>query len=144
MSRAHGRIVPVLLSGGTGPRQWRLSRETYPKQLLTLLDDKTLLQQTALRVSDPGLFTEPIVVANAEHRFVIGEQLRAVGIHRQSRRQAVPAEALPPRRAIGWWSMEPRLSRVMTRRSCCARTNRCSCRWAACTAWKIREKSRSI
>jgi mannose-1-phosphate guanylyltransferase/mannose-6-phosphate isomerase len=80
MSRAHGRIVPVLLSGGTGSRLWPLSRETYPKQLLTLLDDKTLLQQTALRVSDPGLFTEPIVVANAEHRFVIGEQLRAVGI----------------------------------------------------------------
>jgi mannose-1-phosphate guanylyltransferase/mannose-6-phosphate isomerase len=80
MSRAHGRIVPVLLSGGTGARPWPLSRETYPKQLLTLLDDKTLLQQTALRVSDSGLFTEPIVVANAEHRFVIGEQLRAVGI----------------------------------------------------------------
>src|SRR3984893_14108904 len=80
MSRAHGRIVPVLLSGGTGSRLWPLSRETYPKQLLTLLDDKTLLQQTALRVFDPGLFTEPIVVANAEHRFVIGEQLRAVGI----------------------------------------------------------------
>jgi mannose-1-phosphate guanylyltransferase/mannose-1-phosphate guanylyltransferase/mannose-6-phosphate isomerase len=69
-----------LLSGGTGSRLWPLSRETYPKQLLTLLDDRTLLQQTALRVSDPGLFTEPIVVANAEHRFVIGEQLRAVGI----------------------------------------------------------------
>lgn len=80
MSRAHGRMVPVLLSGGTGSRLWPLSRETYPKQLLTLLDDKTLLQQTALRVSDPALFTEPIVVANAEHRFVIGEQLRAVGI----------------------------------------------------------------
>jgi mannose-1-phosphate guanylyltransferase len=80
MMLTHGRIVPVLLSGGTGSRLWPLSRETYPKQLLSLLDDKTLLQQTALRVADPSLFADPVVVANAEHRFVIGEQLRAVGI----------------------------------------------------------------
>ena len=80
MMQTHGRIVPVLLSGGTGSRLWPLSRETYPKQLLSLLDDKTLLQQTALRVADPSLFADPVVVANAEHRFAIGEQLRAVGI----------------------------------------------------------------
>ena len=76
----HGRIVPVLLSGGTGSRLWPLSRETYPKQLLSLLGDQTLLQQTALRVADAALFAGPIVIANAEHRFVIGEQLRAAGI----------------------------------------------------------------
>ena len=57
MMQTHGRIVPVLLSGGTGSRLWPLSRETYPKQLLSLLDDKTLLQQTALRVADPLLVT---------------------------------------------------------------------------------------
>ena len=77
-----GRIVPVLLSGGTGSRLWPLSRETYPKQLLSLLGDNTLLQQTALRVDDRTLFTDPVVIANAEHRFAIGEQLRAVGIER--------------------------------------------------------------
>src|SRR5262245_45751622 len=80
MMHARGRIIPVLLSGGTGSRLWPLSRETYPKQLLSLLGERTLLQQTALRVSDPLLFTDPVVIANAEHRFVIGEQLRAVGI----------------------------------------------------------------
>src|SRR5712671_8141779 len=80
MMQAHGRIVPVLLSGGTGSRLWPLSRETYPKQLLSLLGEKTLLQQTALRVADPLLFTDPLVIANTEHRFVIGEQLRAVGV----------------------------------------------------------------
>src|SRR5438552_15957776 len=80
MMHARGRIIPVLLSGGTGSRLWPLSRETYPKQLLSLLGEKTLLQQTALRVADPLLFTNPMVIANAEHRFVIGEQLRAVGI----------------------------------------------------------------
>ena len=80
MMHARGRIIPVLLSGGTGSRLWPLSRETYPKQLLSLLGEKTLLQQTALRVGDPLLFADPVVIANAEHRFVIGEQLRAVGI----------------------------------------------------------------
>ena len=80
MKLARGRIIPVLLSGGSGSRLWPLSRETYPKQLLSLLGEKTLLQQTALRVADPSLFSSPMVIANAEHRFVVGEQLRAVGI----------------------------------------------------------------
>src|SRR5260370_12754125 len=80
MMQAHGRIVPVLLSGGTGSRLWPLSRETYRKQLLSLLDDKTMLQQPALRVADTSVFADPVVIANAEHRFAIGEQLRAVGI----------------------------------------------------------------
>jgi mannose-1-phosphate guanylyltransferase/mannose-6-phosphate isomerase len=80
MMTAHGRIVPVLLSGGTGSRLWPLSREACPKQLLSLLGEQTMLQQTALRVADPLLFSPPIVVANAEHRFAIGEQLRAAGI----------------------------------------------------------------
>ena len=80
MTHNHGRIIPVLLSGGTGTRLWPLSRETYPKQLLSLLGEKTLLQQTALRVSDPAIFGNVMVVANAEHRFAIAEQLRAVGV----------------------------------------------------------------
>jgi mannose-1-phosphate guanylyltransferase/mannose-1-phosphate guanylyltransferase/mannose-6-phosphate isomerase len=80
MTNARGRIIPVLLSGGAGSRLWPLSRETYPKQLLSLLGERTLLQQTALRVADPQLFADPVVIANAEHRFAIGEQLRAVGI----------------------------------------------------------------
>lgn len=80
MTQHQGRIVPVLLSGGTGSRLWPLSRETYPKQLLSLLGEKTLLQQTALRVNDPSMFGRTIVIANAEHRFAIAEQLRSIGI----------------------------------------------------------------
>ncbi|HWM46395.1 MAG TPA: mannose-1-phosphate guanylyltransferase/mannose-6-phosphate isomerase [Xanthobacteraceae bacterium] len=81
MAERTARIVPVLLSGGAGARLWPLSRESYPKQLLRLVGDKTLMQQTALRVCDRTRFAPPLVVANAEHRFVIAEQLRAVGIH---------------------------------------------------------------
>src|SRR5258708_12880332 len=66
MMQPRGRIIPVLLSGGTGSRLWPLSRETYPKQLLSLLDEKTLLQQTALRLADPLLFTSPMVIPHAQ------------------------------------------------------------------------------
>ncbi|MGL5164840.1 MAG: mannose-1-phosphate guanylyltransferase/mannose-6-phosphate isomerase [Afipia sp.] len=80
MTQRQHRIIPVLLSGGTGSRLWPLSRETYPKQLLSLLGEKTLLQQTALRVNDPSMFSGMMVVANTEHRFAIAEQLRGVGV----------------------------------------------------------------
>ena len=74
-------IVPVLMSGGAGTRLWPLSRESHPKQLLPLTGEHTLLQETLLRVADRERFTAPVVIANHEHRFVIAEQLRALGIH---------------------------------------------------------------
>lgn len=80
MIKQSGRIIPVLLSGGAGTRLWPLSRETYPKQLLSLLDEKTLLQQAALRVNDPRLFGNLMVVANVEHRFAIADQLRSIDV----------------------------------------------------------------
>jgi len=73
-----GKVTPVLLSGGTGTRLWPLSREAYPKQLLPLIDHETLLQGTAKRVATSELFADLLVIANAEHRFVIAEQLRAI------------------------------------------------------------------
>lgn len=81
---ADERIIPVLLSGGTGSRLWPLSRETYPKQLLALLGERTLLQQTALRVAEPSQFGDITVVTNAEHRFSIAEQLQAIGVARST------------------------------------------------------------
>lgn len=74
------KIVPVVLSGGSGTRLWPLSRESYPKQLLPLTSDQSLLQDTARRVSDGALFGSPLLVCNAEHRFVVAEQLRELGI----------------------------------------------------------------
>ncbi|WP_367161318.1 mannose-1-phosphate guanylyltransferase/mannose-6-phosphate isomerase (plasmid) [Kozakia baliensis] len=72
-------IVPVILSGGSGSRLWPVSRGSYPKQFWPLLTDKTLLQETALRGQNAAL-SAPIVVCNAEHRFIIAEQLREAGI----------------------------------------------------------------
>ena len=73
------RIVPVILSGGSGTRLWPVSRESFPKQLWPLVSERTMMQETALRAADPA-FAPPIVVCNQEHRFLIAEQLREAGI----------------------------------------------------------------
>jgi mannose-1-phosphate guanylyltransferase / mannose-6-phosphate isomerase len=73
-------IHPVILSGGSGTRLWPMSRTLYPKQLLRLAGDDSLLQQTVRRVGDRDRFAAPLLVANEEHRFVIAEQLREIGI----------------------------------------------------------------
>lgn len=72
-------IVPVILSGGSGTRLWPVSRASFPKQLWPLVSDRSMIQETALRAAGPG-FAAPIIVANQEHRFLIGEQLREAGI----------------------------------------------------------------
>lgn len=76
-------LLPVILSGGSGTRLWPLSRESYPKQFHALVGDRTMLQDTALRLAGlPGVpqAPAPMVVCNAEHRFMAAEQLRAVGL----------------------------------------------------------------
>jgi mannose-1-phosphate guanylyltransferase/mannose-1-phosphate guanylyltransferase/mannose-6-phosphate isomerase len=57
-----------------------MSRAQYPKQLLPLASERTLLQETALRVGDAARFAPPLIVANDEHRFMVAEQLRLAGI----------------------------------------------------------------
>jgi mannose-1-phosphate guanylyltransferase/mannose-6-phosphate isomerase len=69
-------IYPVILSGGSGTRLWPMSRSLYPKQLLALFGDTSLLQQTVQRVAGQAGFAPPLIVANEEHRFIIAEQLR--------------------------------------------------------------------
>jgi mannose-1-phosphate guanylyltransferase/mannose-6-phosphate isomerase len=72
-------LLPVILSGGAGTRLWPLSRELYPKQLLPLTGELTLLQETALRLQglDAGA---PVIVCNEAHRFLVAEQLRQIKI----------------------------------------------------------------
>ena len=68
-------IIPVILAGGSGTRLWPLSRKLHPKQVLALLGDRTLVQETVLRLR--GLdAAAPVVICNDEHRFIVAEQLR--------------------------------------------------------------------
>ena len=79
MMREHAVIIPVILAGGSGTRLWPLSRECHPKQLLPLVNDKTMLQNTLLRVQGLKGVSSPIVVCTEEHRFLVAEQVRAIG-----------------------------------------------------------------
>src|SRR5260370_28637594 len=74
-----GMIHPVILSGGSGTRLWPMSRALYPKQLLALTGERSLLQETVLRVVGDEGFAPPLIIANEEHRFIIAEQLREIG-----------------------------------------------------------------
>ena len=74
------KLQAVLLSGGSGTRLWPLSREAYPKQFLPLAGEDTMLQATWLRVAPVAGVAAPIVVAGEDHRFLVAEQLRQVGV----------------------------------------------------------------
>ncbi|HEX7645629.1 MAG TPA: mannose-1-phosphate guanylyltransferase/mannose-6-phosphate isomerase [Burkholderiaceae bacterium] len=74
------KIYPVILAGGSGSRLWPLSREVLPKQLLPLVSDKTMLQETVLRLSGSPDWMPPLVICGNEHRFLVAEQLREIDI----------------------------------------------------------------
>jgi len=74
------QIIPVILSGGSGTRLWPLSRKQYPKQYLPLVGDNTMLQDTILRLNGLDNLTDPIIVCNADHRFLVAEQCQQIDI----------------------------------------------------------------
>ena len=76
-------VVPVLMAGGSGTRLWPLSRASYPKQFLRLLqDDCSLLQSTVRRAQRVPGATPPVIVGNEAHRFIIAEQMQEIGFER--------------------------------------------------------------
>ncbi|MEW6218236.1 MAG: mannose-1-phosphate guanylyltransferase/mannose-6-phosphate isomerase [Thermodesulfobacteriota bacterium] len=72
-------IQPVILAGGTGSRLWPLSRELYPKQLLSLSQERSLLQATILRL-DGLAAAPPIVIVGQEHRFLVQRQIEELAL----------------------------------------------------------------
>jgi mannose-1-phosphate guanylyltransferase/mannose-6-phosphate isomerase len=73
-------IIPLIMCGGAGTRLWPASREGRPKQFLSLFGPESSFQDTIRRVSNPELFGRPIVVTNSQYRFLVAEQLAAIGI----------------------------------------------------------------
>jgi len=73
-------IYPVVLSGGSGTRLWPLSRAALPKQFLPLVTNKTMFQETLLRLSGLEQLAAPLIVCNEDHRFLAAEQLREIGV----------------------------------------------------------------
>ena len=73
-------IQPVILAGGSGTRLWPLSRELYPKQFLPLMGERSLLQETIGRLEGLPDLAAPIVVCNEEHRFLVAEHMRQMGV----------------------------------------------------------------
>ena len=73
------KLFPVILSGGSGSRLWPLSREHYPKPLLPLTSERSLLQDTAVRLDGLPEVGAAVYVCNEEHRFLVAEQVAALG-----------------------------------------------------------------
>ena len=72
-------LHPFILSGGSGSRLWPLSRKTYPKQFINLISENSLIQETCLRLQGDD-FAAPSFLTNNDHRFLVAEQTRALGI----------------------------------------------------------------
>lgn len=73
-------VVPVILAGGQGTRLWPMSRTARPKQFLGLSGDLSLYQQTLTRFADPIRYLPPVVMTNAEYRFLVSEQAQEIGL----------------------------------------------------------------
>ncbi len=87
-------IVPVILSGGVGSRLWPLSRKDLAKQLAPVLEGETLFQRTLQRFSDETIYARPIVVSGAEQRFVVRDQIEAVGMEADILLEPEPRDTL--------------------------------------------------
>jgi mannose-1-phosphate guanylyltransferase/mannose-6-phosphate isomerase len=77
-------IIPIILAGGSGTRLWPLSRQLYPKQLIDIYNEDTMLQNTISRLEGLENSGSPIVICNEEHRFMTAEQLREINVEPQA------------------------------------------------------------
>ena len=71
-------LYPVILAGGSGTRLWPLSRESYPKQFLPLISERTMFQDTLSRLDGMEGVGPPTIVCNEVHRFLVTEQMSQI------------------------------------------------------------------
>ena len=92
------KILPVIMCGGAGTRVWPESRESLPKQFIPLVGDHSTFQTIMQMLADP-IFDKPIIVSNIDYRFLLQEQLQAIGaeadiVLEPMRRDSAPAIAV--------------------------------------------------
>lgn len=98
-------MLPVIMAGGSGSRLWPLSRSHYPKQFLPLINEHTMLQETACRLNSSE-FQAPLIICGEDHRFTVAEQMRASGLEHSgiilepAGRNTAPAIALAALQAL--------------------------------------------
>lgn len=98
MSHTH-KVIPVVMCGGAGTRLWPVSRDSMPKQFISLFGDLSTFQRAMRLLSDPKVFERPIVITNAEYRFTVQDQLKEAGVDADIvlepvRRNSAPAVAV--------------------------------------------------
>ena len=76
------KILPVILAGGSGTRLWPLSRDSFPKQYISLSQNNELsqIQCTLKRINNLKDTFEPLIICNEEHRFIVAEQCREINV----------------------------------------------------------------
>lgn len=99
------QILPVIICGGSGTRMWPLSRESLPKQFLPLIDEQSSFQERLLMLAGANIFQAPLAISNIDYRFMVGEQMRQVGVNGKivlepERRDSGPAIAVAAERAF--------------------------------------------
>ena len=92
------KILPVIMCGGSGTRVWPESRETLPKQFISLIGERSTFQTTMQMLDDPT-FERPIVITGVDYRFLVADQLREIGaqadiVLEPMRRDSGPAVAV--------------------------------------------------
>ena len=98
-------LIPIIIAGGSGTRLWPLSRTQFPKQFLTLSGEQTMLQQTLSRLDGLDV-ASPILLCNRDHRFIVAEQLRQIGVEQPQiilepvERNTAPAIAIAALQAL--------------------------------------------
>ena len=80
-------LCPVILAGGEGNRLWPLSRRHYPKQLIRLFAERSLLQETLLNcvgMANGIQVLPPLIICNETYRFIVAEQAAEINTRLQS------------------------------------------------------------
>lgn len=117
MTTANDPILPVILCGGSGTRLWPLSRQSFPKQFVPLVGDKSLLQLTLERVAALQPTPTAVMCVTAEdHRFLVADTLKDVGMQGTVLLEPVARNTNVPN--TGSWSAAPPKSPAAPRPSC--------------------------